>query len=159
MMLKMKKKLGEESMTSAEEFKVFVRWDVPGEVGEDEEGSFEWVPLREAFAGMTAGDVFQVFLPGADDPLSSSPEAEEVWVWQRTDEETGEDEVFWDALGPFTKKDVARLSRLKYPHYIDVDDEELVHGLQVYFRELRKLHKKAKESGGRASDERRPGVR
>jgi len=133
-------------MTSDEEFKVFVRWDEPvdpfdaddeGEGGEGEEGEFGWVPLKEAFASMTSGDVFQVFLPGADDP--ASPENKEVWVWQQTNGESGEDETFWDAIGPFTKKDAVRLSRLKSSDYIDVDDEALVHGLQVYFRELRKL--------------------
>jgi len=133
----------EKSGAEREEFKVFVRWDDPEEDADDEgeggkeEGEFGWVPLGEAFASMTSGDVYQVFLPGAGDPLS--PGAEEVWAWQKTNGESGEDEVFWDAIGPFTKKDVVRLSRLKYPPYIDVDDEALVHGLQVYFKELRKL--------------------
>ena len=143
----------EKSGAEREEFKVFVRWDEPDVVEGDEvprvraiakamglaeapEG-FGWVPLKEAFASMTSGDVFQVFLPGADD--LTSPGAEEVWVWQQTNGESGEDEVFWDAIGPFTKKDVVRLSRLKSSDYIDVDDEALVYGLQVYFRELRRL--------------------
>jgi len=153
-------------MTSDEEFKVFVRWDEPDDAEGDEvprvraiakamglaetpEG-FGWVPLREAFESMTSGDVFQVFLPGADDPLS--PGAEEVWVWQQTDEETGENEVFWDALGPFTKKDVVRLSRLKSSDYNDVDDEALVHGLQVYFRELRRLRAAKKAVKGEVKE-------
>jgi len=127
----------EKSGAEREEFKVFVRWDDPEEDDEDEKEEFGWVPLKEAFASMTSGDVFQVFLPGAGDPLS--PGAEEVWVWQQTNGESGEGETFWDALGPFTKKDATRLSREKYPPYIDVESEALVHGLQVYFRELRKL--------------------
>jgi len=135
----------------SEEFKVFVRWDDPEETSEyeDEKAEFGWVSLREAFSSMTSGDVFQVFLPGADDP--PSPGAEEVWVWQQTNGESEENEVFWDAIGPFTKKDVVRLSRLKASAYIDVDEEALIHGLQVYFRELKRLRGKERneqESGG-----------
>jgi len=146
---------------SPEEFKVFVRWDEPVDpddadvdevprvraiakamgAAEVPEG-FEWVPLKEAFAGMTAGEVFQVFVPGAVEGKE-----EEVWVWQKTDEEGGENEVFWDVLGPFTKKDVVRLSRLKSSDYTDVDDEALVRGLQVYFRELRRLRAAKKGKG------------
>ena len=142
-------------MGSEKEFKVFVRWDDPDVTSEyeDKKESFEWVPLKEAFASMASGDVFQVFLPGAGDPLS--PEAEEVWAWQKTNGESGEGETFWDVLGPFTKKDVVRLSRLKSSDYIDIDDEALVHGLQVYFRELRKLRaaKKATKIKGEVKEE------
>jgi len=141
----------EKSCAEKEEFKVFVRWDDPEEDDEDEKEEFGWLPLKEAFASMTSGDVFQVFLPGADDPLS--PGAEEVWVWQQTNGESGEDEVFWDAIGPFTKKDVVRLSRLKYPPYIDIDDEALVNGLRRYFQELRKLHAAKKAVKGEVKEE------
>jgi len=136
-------------MSSEKEFKVFVRWDDPEEYEEDEKEEFGWVSLKEAFSSMTSGDVFQVFLPGAGDPLS--PGAEEVWVWQQTNGESGENEVFWDAIGPFTKKDATRLSRLKASDYIDVNEEALIHGLQVYFRELKRLRGKERneqESGG-----------
>ena len=138
---------------SSEEFKVFVRWDDPEVTSEyeDEKEEFGWVSLREAFASMASGDVFQVFLPGADDPLS--PEAEGVWVWQKTNGESGENETFWDAIGPFTRKDVVRLSRLRSSDYIDVDDEALVHGLQVYFRELRKLRAAKKAIKGKQGNE------
>ena len=134
-----------------------MRWDEPADPydadDEDEggEGEFGWVPLKEAFASMTSGDVFQVFLPGADDP--ASPENKEVWVWQQTNGESVENEVFWDAIGPFTKKDATRLSREKYPPYIDVESEALVHGLQVYFRELRKLRAAKKAVKGEVKEE------
>jgi hypothetical protein len=138
-------------MSSEEEFKVFVRWDDPEEDDEDEKEQFGWVPLIEAFGSMASGDVFQVFLPGAGDPLSRG--AEEVWVWQKTNGDSGEDEVFWDAVGPFTKKDVVRLSRLKSSAYIDIDDEALIHGLQVYFREVRKLRAAKKAVKGEVKEE------
>jgi len=153
----------EKSGAEKEEFKVFVRWDNPEEDDEDEvprvraiakamgmaeapEG-FEWVPLSQAFADMTAGEVFQVFVPGAVEGKE-----EEVWVWQQTNGESGEGETFWDAVGPFTKKDVVRLSRLKSSDYIDIDDEALVHGLQVYFRELRKLRAAKKAVKGEVKE-------
>ena len=143
----------EKSGAKKEEFKVFVRWDDPEETGEeeDEKEEFGWLPLKEAFASMTSGDVFQVFLPGADDPLSQG--AEEVWAWQKTNGESGEGETFWDALGPFTKKDVVRLSRLKSSDYIDIDDEALVHGLRRYFQELRKLRAAKKAVKGEVKEE------
>jgi hypothetical protein len=141
----------EKSGAEREEFKVFVRWDDPEEDDEDEKEQFGWVPLIEAFESMASGDVFQVFLPGASDPLS--PGAEEVWAWQQTNGESGEHETFWDALGPFTKKDVVRLSRLMYLPYIDVDDEALIHGLQVYFRELKKLRAAKKAVKGEVKEE------
>jgi len=152
-------------MTSDEEFKVFVRWDDPVEPDDEDadntpkakalarqapdEGLFGWVPLREAFLSMTSGDVFQAFVPATEG------EEEEVWVWQKTNGDSGEDETFWDAVGPFTKKDVVRLSRLKASAYIDVDEEALIHGLRRYFRELRKLRAakkviKEKENGKEA---------
>jgi len=159
---------------SSEEFKVFVRWDDPLEPDEEDAGNtprvrasaklllarqppdkglFGWVPLKEAFLNMTSGDVYQVFLARVSDPLS--PEAEGVWVWQKTNGESGENETFWDAIGPFTKKDVVRLSRLKPSDYIDVDDEALVHGLRRYFKELRKLRaaKKAIKGKGKQGNE------
>jgi hypothetical protein len=150
----------EKSGAEREEFKVFVRWDDPEEDDEDEgegrkgeEGEFGWVPLIEAFGSMASGDVFQVFLPGASDPLSRG--AEEVWVWQQTSGESGKHETFWDAIGPFTKKDATRLSREIYPPYIDIDDEALIHGLLRYFQELRKLRaaKKATKIKGEVKEE------
>ena len=153
-----KEKEKEKSGLEREEFKVFVRWDDPEEdadnegEGGKEEGEFGWVPLGEAFTSMTYGDVFQAFVPGAGD--LTSPRAEEVWVWQQTNGESGENETFWDEIGPFTKKDVVRLSRLKSSDYIDVDDEALVNGLLRYFRELRKLRaaKKAVKGNGNGNE-------
>jgi len=138
-------------MSSEKKFKVFVRWDDPEEDDEDEKEGFGWVPLSQAFASMTAGEAFQVFLPGAGDPLS--PGAEEVWVWQQTNGESGEGETLWDVVGPFTKKDVVRLSRLKSSDYIDIDDEALVHGLRRYFQELRKLRAAKKAVKGEVKEE------
>jgi len=135
-------------MGSEKEFKVFVRWDDPDVTGGEEK--FEWVPLREAFASMTAGDVYQVFLPATDDP--ASPKNKEVWVWQQT--AASGSQVLWDAIGPFEYKDVKKKKEAKEDYdYLELDVDYLVYGVRRYFQELRRLRAAKKAVKGEVKEE------